>query len=116
MNIQNEHGYSLVESLIAMAILLAVLVPAAMALIYVGSNTIAKDKIESFNYAKNQIEYVIAYQDSRSGLIEIDEKWLVKTKVDSSSNLYTIKVEVFKSDTLSLPLISLQTARIWYRD
>lgn len=112
----NESGYSLVESLVAMALLMAVLVPAAMALIYIGNTPIAKDKIESFNHARNQMEQVLSTQDSGSGIVEIDEKWLVKTKVDSVSSLYTITVEVFKRDTLSPPLIELQTARIWYRE
>ncbi len=112
----NESGYSLVESLVAMALLMAVLVPAAMALIYIGSTPIAKDKIESFSHARNQMEYVLSSHDAGSGTIEVDGKWLVKTMVDSTSNLYTIRVKVFKHDTLSSPLIELQTARIWYRE
>ena len=61
--IQDEEGYTLIESLIAIAILLAVLVPSTVFLAYVGNNVIAKDKITAFNHARNTMEYVLATEN-----------------------------------------------------
>lgn len=112
--LRNEEGYSLVESLVAMAILLAVLVPSTIFLTYIGNNSLAKDKITSFNHARNQMEKVLATQNDSTLTKQIDSNWWVKQSVTKKDNLREIKVEVFKFDTLSGPMITLQTARLWY--
>lgn len=112
--VHSEEGYSLVESLVAMAILLSVLVPSAMFLTYIGNNTFAKDKITSFNYARNQMETILATQNDSSFTKRLDSNWWVKRTITREENLREIRVEVFKKDTLSDPMITLQTARLWY--
>ncbi|MBO6524383.1 MAG: type II secretion system protein [Balneolaceae bacterium] len=114
--VRNEEGYSLVESLVAMAILLTVLVPSTMFLTYIGNNVLAKDKITSFNHARNQMEYILATQNDSTLTKQIDSNWWVKQSVVKERNLREIKVEVFKNDTLSDPMITLQTARLWYSE
>lgn len=114
--IGSEEGYSLVESLIAMAILLSVLVPAAIFLTYIGNNIYAKDKITSYNFARNEMEYILATQNDSTKTKLVDENWWVKTTVQNDEALFNIKVEVFKKDTLTPPKITLETARLWYKE
>lgn len=110
-----ENGYSLVETLVAMAILMAVLVPAIMFLGIAGNNSIARDKIISFNLAKNAMEHALVVAKDSSSMEKVNDKWVVYTKIENlSDNLYTIKVNVFKDDTLKPPLITLDTRRLWY--
>ncbi len=113
---REEDGYSLVESLVALSLLLVVLVPLTMFLIFIGGNTITKDKIVSFNHARNQMEEVIATESDSSYTVKIDENWWIKTKVDKYQDLYTITVSAFKRDTLREPSIELETSRLWYKD
>ena len=113
---RSENGYSLVESLVAMSILMAVLVPVVMLLIFITGNTIAKDKITSFNHARNQMELVLATESDTTGYKKIDDYWWVKTEVSKDKNFYTIRVKAFKYDTLSPARIELETARLWYKD
>lgn len=114
--LKSEEGYSLVESLIAMAILLSVLVPAAIFLTYIGNNIYAKDKIESYNFARNEMEQVLATQNDSTKTTLVDENWWVKTTVLKDHSLFNIKVEVFKKDTLTSPKITLETSRLWYKE
>ncbi len=111
----NEEGYSLVESLVALALLSAVLVPLAMFLIFIGGNTLAKDKIQSFNHARNELEWIIATESDSSYVKQVDGRWWVKSTVTQKKNLYTITVEAFKEDTSLVPNITLETARLWYK-
>lgn len=114
--IQKEEGYTLVESLIAMSILLVVLVPSTMFLTYIGNNVLAKDKITSFNHARNQMEYVLATQSDSTLTKQLDSIWWVRRSITREENLREINIEVFKNDTLSDPKITLQTARLWYSE
>lgn len=114
--IKEEDGYSLVETLVALAILLAVLVPSAMFLGVIGSNTLAKDKIASFNLAKNAMEQALITQRDTSFIDNADDgNWLVKVSTDKETDhLYSIGVEVYREDTLRTPSVSLHTKRLWY--
>lgn len=110
----NEDGYTLVESLIALAILMAVLVPSAMFLTTIGNNTLSKDKIVAHNLARNTMEQVLAAESNVSRVIQAEDNWWIKQEVNRAEDLYHIKIEVFKRDTLSTPKVTLQTARLWY--
>ncbi|MFA5669460.1 MAG: hypothetical protein WC967_09450 [Balneolaceae bacterium] len=114
--VKSEDGYSLVESLVAMSLLLAILVPTAMLLVYIGGNTLSKDKITSFTYVQNEMEWVLASKTDTTFVKKMDETWWVKTQVNRDQNLYTIKVGAYKRDTLSQPYIQLETARLWYKE
>ncbi|WP_020404496.1 PulJ/GspJ family protein [Gracilimonas tropica] len=113
--IKEEHGYSLVETLVALAILLAVLVPAAMFLGVTGNNPLAREKITSFNLAKTAMEQSLITRKEASFTALKDSTWWVRTTVSSENEvLYTIEVSVFKEDTLRSPHITLKTKRLWY--
>lgn len=115
--IAEESGFSLVETLVALAILLAVLVPAAMFLGVAGNNALARDKITSFNLAKNAMEQALIAEKDSSYVDLKDSKWWVQTTVTpESENLYSVKVAVFKEDTLKAPNVTLETKRLWYED
>jgi type II secretory pathway pseudopilin PulG len=115
--IKEENGYSLVETLVALAILLAVLVPAVMFLGVAGGNTLAKDKITSFNLAKNTMEEALIAQRDTSSVVLKNSKWWVKTSISQENeHLYSIGVAVFKEDTLRSPTITLHTRRLWYEN
>lgn len=113
-NLVSEDGYTLVESLIALSILLIVLVPSAMFLTYIGNNILAKDKIVSFNHARSQMEFVLATENDSTVTEQVEPNWWVRRTVTKEEDLREITIEVFKKDTLSNPLITLETARLWY--
>ncbi len=112
--IKSEEGYTLVEALIAMAILLAVLVPSTMFLTTIGNNTLSKDKIIAHNLARNTMEQVLVMESDSSKVMLVDNNWWVKQEVTRNQDLYQIKIEVFKRDTVGIPKVTLQTARLWY--
>ncbi len=112
---KDESGASIVETLVAMAILLAVLVPTTMFLTYIGSNWLVEDKVESYQLARNEMELMIATQND-SNLVRFEGKWVVRRTVRNQEELYYLTVDVFKRDTLNPPIITLETARIWYND
>ncbi|MAO63631.1 MAG: hypothetical protein CL666_01390 [Balneola sp.] len=115
--INEEHGYSLLETLVALAILLAVLVPAAVFLGVAGGNTLAKDKITSFNLAKNAMEEALIARKDSSFISLKNSKWWVKTSISKEDeHLYSIVVAVFKEDTLRSPSVTLYTKRLWYNE
>lgn len=109
----DEVGASLVETLVAIAILLAVLVPSTMFLTYIGSNWLVKDKVDSYQLARNEMETIIATEND-SSLVRTDGKWVVKRTITHQDDLYYLEVDVFKRDTTKPPIITLETARIWY--
>lgn len=114
--ISNEEGYTLVESLIAISILLVVLVPSTMFLTYIGNNILAKDKIVAFNHARNEMETVLASQNDSSFTKELEANWWVKRSITGDEDLREISIEIFKKDTLSEAIIQLETARLWYSE
>jgi len=115
MKLHKEEGFSLAESLVAMAILLLVLVPSAMFLTFIGSNFYIEDKMESYQLARNELEHMIATENDSSAVLHKDN-WIIKRSVFNQGDLYHLKVEVFENDTLRSPLIHLETARIWNKD
>ena len=56
----SETGYTLVETMVAGAILLGVLIPAVMILAHVMMSQYSKDKITANNLARGEIEYIIS--------------------------------------------------------
>lgn len=107
-----EDGYSLIETLIAMAILMVIVVPTIMFLTYIGNNHLVNDRIESFQIARNEMETVIATKNDSSSIKHID-KWVIKRTIKRKNELHYLIVDVFEKDTLKLPVITLETARIW---
>ncbi len=114
--LREENGYGLVESLVALSLLLGILVPLALFLVFIGGNTIAKDKITGFNHVRNQMELVIAQEVDSSFVFQPDSNWWVKTEIYKEGDLYNIQVSAFKKDTSSAPTIELETSRLWYKD
>ena len=114
-NQQKEDGYSLVETLVAMAILLAVLIPSVMFLTYIGNNHLVRDKVESYQIARNEMEQIIAIENDTS-VINKRGKWLIKRTITNTNELHYIAIEVFKRDTLNAPIIRFETARIWNKN
>ncbi len=112
----NEGGYSLVESLVALAILLSVLVPSALVLTFAANNRLARDKMESFNLARNEMEYVLATENDSSSITRVGNRWWVMRNVLKDDSFREITVKVFKSDTTKAPVITLQTSRLWYKE
>ena len=111
---QEEDGYSLVETLVAMAILLAILIPSSMFLTYITNNQLVRDKVESYQIARNEMEIIVATKND-SSLMNMKGKWLIKRIITNKDDLYYLTIDVFKKDTLNPPLIRLETARIWHK-
>ncbi|MCG8373310.1 MAG: hypothetical protein MI700_07235 [Balneolales bacterium] len=115
-NIAEEQGASLVETLIAMAILMAVLVPAVTMFTLFANNRIVEEKIESFTIARNEMEVMISTRDNSSLTVQYANNWWIKRTVQQQEYLHHLKVEVFKNDTTRPPTITLETSRLWYHE
>lgn len=112
---QKEDGYSLLETLVAMAILLAVLILSVMFLTYIGNNHLIRDKIESYQIARNEMEQIIATKNDTS-VINKRGKWIIKRTITNTNELHYLEIEVYKKDTLNAPTIRFETARIWNKN
>ena len=112
-----EEGYSLVEVLVALAILGAVLIPTAAFFVYVSNYPMNKDKIEALSLSRSEMEWTLIHEiDSDTLYRSKDNRWLIKRSVEKNQDLALISIEAFRRDTLRPPVITFKTSRIWYKE
>ncbi len=110
--ITEESGYSLVESIIALALLATVLVPLSNFVINLATHRMGKQKIEAFTVAQAVMEQALQAQLYQDKTVLLDnEKWLVVESYDTQDNLVFIEVNVSRFNR-SRPQITLRTVRL----
>lgn len=112
-NLKNEEGTTLIETLVAMAILVSVLLPTAMFLGYITTNPINKEKIKALGMAQTEMESILNNKRYQSAKKEIGEKWLIIDSTSVKNRLVNINVLVYKKHR-SKPLVTLRTERLYY--
>ncbi|MEO1022480.1 MAG: prepilin-type N-terminal cleavage/methylation domain-containing protein [Bacteroidota bacterium] len=109
----NERGYSLLETLIALALLLGVLLPGAVFLGFAANNALASDKTTALNLGRSEMEYIIS-SEMDSSFVRQQDQWWIRRSITNDSALVHITVSVFKFDTLNAPVLEFETYRLWY--
>ncbi len=110
----NEKGYTLVETLVAIGILMGVLVPATLFLGKITANQRNRDLIVASQLAREEMEKIIAYQlyENNERTIKLNNKnYQITRSIENQSGLVHIVVKVTRRDR-EKPLVELKTLRI----
>lgn len=110
-----EQGYSLVEVLVALAILAAVLIPTSTFFVFVAKHPMNKEKIDGLSLARTEMEWTLLHEISSDTLYTTeDNRWLIEREVVRENELAKVSVKAFRRDTLRPPIVTFKTSRLWY--
>ena len=111
--LKSEDGSTLIETLVASAILVSVLLPASMFLGYTANNPQNKEKILALSLAQSEMEKVL-YEKTYAGYEkEVEGRWTLKNVVTSGDDLVQVEISVYRKNKLE-PIITLTTERLLY--
>ncbi len=105
-------GHSLVEAIVAFALLATVLVPAGSIVVQLATQRLAYQKMEALAIGQMAMEKAIknASYDNRTHL-SADGKWMVQEDYQQVKDLIIIQISVTRNGS-SKPLMSFSTARL----
>ncbi len=107
-------GYTLVETLVASAILLGVLLPASLVLAKLAMSRHNHNLIIATQLAKDEMERTIlseAYEDEAKEIVLEKTRWKLIRIVQKCFGLIEIRISVFR-DRETKPLVELKTLRV----
>ncbi len=107
-------GYTLVETLVASAILLSVLIPATLILGRLTLGQYHRDLIVATQLAREEMERTVAearYQDEEKQMTLDKKSWRLVRDVQEQSSLLEIRIRVFKR-WQAKPLVEIKTLRM----
>jgi type II secretory pathway pseudopilin PulG len=111
---ESENGYTLVETLVASAILLGVLIPATLFFGRVASDRRAQDLILAFQMAGEEMERTAAFEiyEDEEWIIKLNNRsWRIHREIDTHMGLIEIRVKVSRNNQVR-PLVELKTLRV----
>ncbi|MEX2345034.1 MAG: hypothetical protein WD604_05430 [Balneolaceae bacterium] len=111
--LKNENGSTLIETLVATAILVSVLLPVSMFLGYAANNPQNEEKILALGLAQAEMEKVLSEKSYTGFEKEIDDRWLVTGVITKDDNLVQVGVSVYRKNKQK-PVITLTTERLLY--
>lgn len=94
----SENGSTLIELLVAMALLLGVLLPAGALLTYVSHSPLNKQKIVALGMAQPAMEEILR-QDEWNPKVEVTERlagWSLKTEIKKLDQIVEIEVTAIR--------------------
>lgn len=113
--LKNQEGYTIVEVIIALAVLLAALMPLSRLTGKLFTNGNSRNLIMAHQLARDVMEKSISSSDliDKTESIQLNDKtWYIKRKVlQLSTNLVQLKVAVYEKDKTT-PVATLQTLRL----
>jgi hypothetical protein len=112
--LRSSNGYTVVETLIASAVLMSVLVPATLFLGKITMNRMGRDLIVASQLAQEEMEKTTTFKLYTDDVKELrlDKKnWLIKREIEEWLGLIKINVQVFR-DKKPDPVVELKTLRI----
>ncbi len=112
--LKDTRGYTLVETLVASAILLSVLIPATLILGKLTLSQYHHDLIVATQLAREEMERTIAearYQDEEKQVALGKKSWRLVRDVQEQSGLLEIRILVFKLRQAK-PLVEIKTLRM----
>ena len=110
---QND-GYTLVETLVASAILLGVLIPAALFLGKITMSQYSHDLLVATQLAREEMEKTLiaaSYQDEEKLMDFGKRRWRLTRAIENQSGLLVIRIKVFKPNSVN-PLVEFKTIRV----
>jgi Tfp pilus assembly protein PilV len=114
MPVQEESGATLVETLVALSILVAVLLPVLLFLGYLSHSPRNRDRIQAIGLAQTMMETTLEQKDFVTKKEPYGRKWMIRQQVIHNKRLVGITVRVFrKQDTLAIA--SFYTERLAYQ-
>ncbi len=111
--LKNEDGATLVESLVAMAILVSVLLPAVMFLGYIANTNHNKDKIIALGLAQSEMETVLKNKSFSNSEREVGGRFIIQNKIVKEDKLVQINISVYRRNKPD-PILKLTTERLLY--
>ncbi len=112
-NRDSEVGSTLVETMVALALLLTVLVPIIGFMATISINQQARVKVQALNYAQYTMESTLLNRAWSDTLIHPAEGWEVQRVVETDGSLVLIRVDVFQKNKPE-PVLHLSTTRLEY--
>jgi type II secretory pathway pseudopilin PulG len=112
--LKDPRGYTLVETLVASAILLSVLIPATLILGKLTLGQYHQDLIAATQLAGEEMERTVAearYQNEEKQVTLGKKSWRVVRDVQEQSGLLEIRIRVFKLRQAK-PLVEIKTLRM----
>ena len=109
-----ESGYTIVEVLVALALLSVALVPITQFAARLISNADTRDLIVATDLARSEMEYVVSKRDFYLGSTEVRKNhktWKVETKIRKRDGLITIHILVYRKGKAG-PVAELRTLRL----
>ncbi len=113
-SIKSETGHTVVEMLVALAILTIALVPTVQFMARVMSNAGARDLVVATQLARDEMERVISERDFMPDekRIRVNQQlWQLATSIEVYAGLVQIYIKVYKKNS-SKPMVELQTSRL----
>ncbi|MEE4312171.1 MAG: hypothetical protein V2J62_09930 [candidate division KSB1 bacterium] len=110
----DEKGHSLIETLIALAILIAVLVPLSQLFVRLILNETSRDLMIASQIARGEMERTIARQEysHANTTISVNNKsWKCVRDIENNKGLVKISISVFKGDEPDA-IVQLKTLRL----
>jgi Tfp pilus assembly protein PilV len=110
---RHEAGFTLVETIIAISILMAVLIPAILFLGKAVMRQTASDAITAVNLAQEEMERTIAlrtFRNRESSVLSGRKQWRVVRTADAAGGLVEIRVAVYRPNRPD-PIVELKTLR-----
>ncbi len=105
-------GYSLIETIVALALLLTVLVPLGSFAVKMARHRLGMLKIEALSIAQNVMEKTLAAPTSYSGSQQFTlDFWMVLTEYQEREGFVIIEISVTQIGK-DVPVVSLKTVRL----
>lgn len=106
-----ESGYTLVESVVAMSLLVSVLIPAAATVTYLLTQNRSEQQIQALGLAQGRMEELIAEGRFRPRHMEsADGAWRVSTEVVHVDGVAVLSVRVYRGRA-DREIVALTTMR-----
>ncbi len=111
---ENNRGYTTIETVVALAIFLAVLIPLSQLLARLMYTEKTRDMIVAMQLARQEMEETINtqnYVDNQKLVMMNNKKWRINRLVKIRDELVELHVQVFKSGNVK-PVTELKTLRV----
>ena len=111
LGVECAEGHTLLETVVALALLVAVLVPAGAALGLLAARPGAGEKAEALQVAERALERTLADQRFQAQTWSVGEgRWQVERRVEAEGEVLMVHVLVYRRSQEE-PRVELQTAR-----
>lgn len=114
--VSSKYGFTLIEVVVAIAILFILIVPGSILLEYLITNMNNSQKIIAIELAQQEMERTLLYslfESETEYLVKNGTRWQISRTIRIDGRLASIEISVFKEKNSDKkdPLVSLQTLR-----